>query len=70
MSDKYLQQGSGFYLTEHLPDNWQELDENKLLDYIEQHLWQPFENWPPIDVLDEISTLADSFQQLEDELLK
>ena len=59
-----LIRASGFYLTDHLTVELLEGDEDLLDAFIEDHLWEPFENWSSNTVYGEISKLADSFEEL------
>jgi len=53
------QWASNFFLTEEIPDEYYtEWDEEEQDDYIQTHLWQPFEFWRTKDVLQEIDSLA------------
>ena len=55
-----LVEASNYYLTESLPSNFHKWKEKKLDQFIEDHLWQPFEH-EEIDVVwDHISDLARS----------
>lgn len=51
-----------FYLTENLPDNWQELPDSQLYDWVSQNAWEPFENWSGKELWEQIDTLALSAQ--------
>ena len=61
---RMLIRASGFYLTQHLTLELIEGDESDLTEFIGDHLWEPFENWPVEDVYELISELADSFEEL------
>ena len=39
-----LFRSSGHFLTAQIPDNWEELDEEKQDEFLEDAAWQPFEN--------------------------
>ena len=41
----FMINASGNYLTEELPDNFAEIDEGVLHRFIQEHLWQPFEDY-------------------------
>lgn len=53
---------SGEFLTDELPDNFRDLTELELLEYIETHVWEAFEDTNPNDVLDLISSSADGLE--------
>ena len=53
------QWASGFYLTDNIPDEYYtEWDEDEQDEFIQTHLWQPFEYWETRDVLEQIDSLA------------
>jgi len=59
--DKCFQWASGFYLTEHIPDEWfdeDEYDENDQNEYLENNLWEPFEFYSADMIAKEIASLA------------
>tara|TARA_R100000458_G_C8122658_1_gene140901 strand:+ start:301 stop:579 length:279 start_codon:yes stop_codon:yes gene_type:complete len=56
--DACFQWASGFYLTSHLSDNWFKLDEDKQDQFLEHHLWEPFEYYSARMISKEISSLA------------
>ena len=41
---------SGEYLTEYLPDNWHKWSEKKADKFVEEHAWEPFEDWSADEV--------------------
>ena len=41
--EKYIQEASGHYFTEHLPDDWHTWKQAKLDKWCEYNAWQPFE---------------------------
>ena len=49
---------SGHFLSEHLEDDFFELDDDKQMEYIKEYAWEPFEYHDPEDVYDLISSLA------------
>ena len=49
---------SRFYLTDELPSNFDELDEQDIMDFIRDHGWQPFEDWEPHGIWELIDDLA------------
>lgn len=63
--DKYSKDmvwASGTFLTDDLPENFRSMENEDLKDFIEGHLWQPFEGETAEDVLEMITTLADSMR--------
>jgi hypothetical protein len=55
---------SAFYLTEPLTKELIEENDVELDEFVEDHLWQPFENWTSNNILSEIHGLASSFEEL------
>jgi hypothetical protein len=51
---------SGHFLTDQLPNEFDEWGEVQRLGFIEDHKWQPFEYWDPAEIYDEIRSLADT----------
>lgn len=51
-------QASGVFLIERLPNDYEELTEGELLEFIGDNLWEPFENLNTEDVLDYINDAA------------
>jgi hypothetical protein len=54
---------SSFYLFKSLPNHFIDWEEDKLNKWIEEHAWQPFENWTGEDLWVEIEKLADGVRQ-------
>lgn len=42
------------FLTEPLPDDFIEMNEDDLLEFVEDHVWQPFEGWTGDDLMTQI----------------
>ena len=57
-----LVEASNYYLTESLPSNFHKWKEKKLDQFIEDHLWQPFENEQVDVVWDHITCLANGIR--------
>jgi hypothetical protein len=55
---------SGHFLSEHLPDDYQELSEEELHQFISDNAWEPLENTEPSHIMDCIDVLALDFQKL------
>lgn len=49
---------SSIFLTEQYPNNWAEMSEEELNNFILDHAWQPFENYPASEILDNIGSAA------------
>jgi len=49
---------SAHFLTRPLPDNWMELEDKELFDFMHAYAWEPLENWAADDVLFAIEALA------------
>ena len=62
MSDKMrfsiLQHASGNFLTDELPDNWEELGEDEQHEFIMDHVWEPMEGYFPSQVVEIIENTA------------
>lgn len=52
---------SKFYLTDELPEDFENLTEDETIQFINENVWQPFEMWDPFDVLEMIDDLASEF---------
>tara|TARA_R110000772_G_scaffold2839_1_gene10329 strand:- start:38039 stop:38458 length:420 start_codon:yes stop_codon:yes gene_type:complete len=63
-SKKLTMWASGFYLTEHLPDDYDTWDDDILDEWMIAHAWEPFEFWTLGDVWDQITTLANATRDL------
>jgi len=61
--DACFQWASGFYLTEHIHDDWFKLDEEDQDKFLESHLWQPFEFYDASMISKEIASLAHWIQE-------
>ena len=55
---------SKFYLSEELPSDFFELDEQEVTDFIQDNAWQPFEQWEPHGIWDLIEDLASEFLEV------
>ena len=58
---------SGQFLTEHLPDDYDQWSNEKLDDFIDDHKWEPFENYDPSFIWDQILNLAKSMREYIDQ---
>ena len=52
---------SKFYLTEELPSDFFELDEQEVTDFIRENRWEPYEGWEPHGIWELIEELASEF---------
>ena len=53
---------SGQFLTESLPDDYDQWSDEELDDFIDNHIWEPFENLDPSFIWDQILNLAKSMR--------
>jgi hypothetical protein len=60
MDKQDFEWASGFYLSQDLPEGWEDMEEDKLFSTFERSAWHPFENWGGASIYDEIETLARS----------
>jgi hypothetical protein len=56
--EHYIQEASGHYFTEHLPDGWDTWEREELDDWCEQCAWEPFEYHPTDWVFEQVTNLA------------
>jgi len=54
---------SQFYLTDELPADFDKLDEQEVMNFIEEHKWEPLEYWEPHDIWELIDSLAREFHK-------
>lgn len=59
---KYLQEASGHFLTEYLPDNWEDMSDDDQDKWLESHAWEPLENFSVDDVWNVIDSAARSIK--------
>jgi len=55
---------SKFYLSEELPPDFDELDEQNVTDFIRDNAWQPFEQWDSHGIWELIEDLANEFLEV------
>ena len=60
--DKDIQWASAHFLTESLPDDWQNMSDEKIDEFVENHLWQHLEDWDVKDVWQQIGQVARSMR--------
>ena len=60
MSDKrkYIIKASGYYLTEHLDEEFFDWDGEKQKEFIREHAWEPFENEDPEVIMEHIYSMS------------
>lgn len=56
--EHYIQEASGHYFTEHLPDGWNEWEKEELNKWGEEHAWEPFEYHDTDWVFEQVWNLA------------
>ena len=54
---------SGQFLTEPFPDDYEQWSNEKLDDFIDDHKWEPFENYDPSFIWEQIEHLAYSVRK-------
>ena len=57
---------SGQFLTEPFPDNYEQWSNEKLDDFIDDHKWEPFEDYDPSFIWEQIEHLAYSVRKYID----
>jgi hypothetical protein len=55
---------SRFYLCEELPKDFDELDEQEVMNFIEDNKWQPLEDWEAHGIWELIEDLASEFMKI------
>ena len=58
---------SGQFLTEPFPDNYEQWSNEKLDDFIDDNKWEPFENYDPSFIWEQIEHLAYSVRNYIDQ---
>jgi hypothetical protein len=51
------------YLSHPLPPNWMHLSEDRLMEFVSDTAWQPFEHWEPNQIWELIYDMASSLNQ-------
>ena len=59
-NDKDLIWASGHYLTEHFPEEFVKWEEEEIHGFIEDHIWEGVEGYPPSYIWEQIDNLASS----------
>ena len=60
MERRAITNASNFFLTESLPENWYEMDESDIDQFIMDHAWEPFECWEADAVFEIIENAAET----------
>ena len=60
--DRDIQWASQHFLTDSLPDDWQNMENEKIDEFIENHKWQPIEDWEIDDIWQQIGQIARSMR--------
>ena len=55
--DFYIK-ASGEVLTEYLPEDWQDWEDEKLNEWVEKHAWEPYEWWTAEQLWDQIVSVS------------
>ena len=61
---------SGQFLTESFPDNYEQWSNEKLDDFMDDHKWEPFEDYDPSFIWEQIEHLALSVRNYIDQTQK
>ena len=61
---KLLQFSSGAFLSEQLPDNWEELSEEAQEEFLNTNVWDPLDNFEASELLAIIDSHADCLRDL------
>jgi len=60
--DRDIQWASQHFLTDSLPDDWQNMKNEKIDEFIENHKWQLIEDWEIDDIWQQIGQIARSMR--------
>ena len=55
----YMQEASGHYFTEHLPEDWHTWNSKKADTFVKENAWEPLEHHDAEEIWDQISQVAD-----------
>ena len=58
---------SGLFLTENLPHDYDQWSDEELDDFIDNHIWEPFEDLDPSFIWDQILNHAKSMREYIDQ---
>lgn len=62
---KHIARASAQFLAERLPDNWQDMSDHALDQFMTDHAWEPFEHWDTHDVWELIEEVAMEYYNIE-----
>jgi len=62
---KHIARASAQFLVERLPDNWQDMSDTALTQFMEHNAWEPFEYWDTSDVWELIEQVAMEYYNIE-----
>ena len=62
---KHIARASAQFLAERLPNNWQDMSDTDLDQFMIDHAWEPFEHWPTLDVWELIEQVAMEYYNIE-----
>ena len=63
INNKAWKVASAFFLTEEFPSNWHRYTKSDILDFIDRHVTEPYEDWDSNILYDEIEQLANTLQE-------
>ena len=64
--DRDIQWASAHFLTDSLPDDWQNMSDEEIDEFLADHVWQPLEDWDVKDVWQQIGQIARSMRSYID----
>ncbi len=68
--DDFYVKASGQVLTEKLPDNWRDLEDTTLDDFVVEMAWEPYQFWSASELWNQINSVAYDFLTVYLETLK
>lgn len=57
-TDDFMVEASKMYMIRSLPNNWEAMNEDELLDFISDNTWISINNWSSSDILEVIISAA------------
>jgi hypothetical protein len=63
-NNDYFRIASGFYLSEPLPDNYEDMEIDELEDFLEFSAWEAFQFYSGTEILHVINDLSDRFEMV------
>lgn len=64
------QKAAGEHLTDYLPDNWEEMEEDELFLFLEEHAWEPFEYYTGSRIWEMITESAENLLEASENKIK